>query len=234
MANISRKQLYHELLSMSPREVEALKEAGKQIIGMPASSEWFPMEVSKPVVHHGHYRRWAAMPTGHDIASALQRDTGAGFFDSLKHGFSTVVRNARKIHDVASKAVKPAMAVSRGLSSVPVIGKYAQQATGVLETVEKGLVAAEKGIRIAEGLERRINPAIRPAAPRTPPVPAPPLPPPVPAAAPLPPPVPSVAPRYDDDFYDPDERQVFGRVPSRGAGLRGAGVPGGRLRKRVF
>ena len=229
--DMNKGKLYHEVLQMSPLETEALKEAGRQIIGMDASPHWPKMLVDKPVVHHGHYRRWIDMPSNHEIAAALQRDTGSGFFDSLKHGFGTVVRNARKVHGAVQQAVGIGKKVAQGVSNLPVIGKYAGKAVDVLQGVEHGLEMAEKGIRIAEGLDRRINPVAAP----------------VPVDN-------SIAEQPEGRPNNPfirAEGQQFGRVPRKsgtvgsisGAGLvgrglvgrgLGGGIPGGRFGSRRY
>lgn len=155
--SLTKPQFKHDVLyNMTPHEWEAMREAGKQSLGHTPGEGWPKMDVTPIVADQSHYENWVGHPTVHHTAAHLSQASGSGFFDSLKHGFSTVVRNARKVKDTVVKHIPAARGVLKIASKLPVIGKYAETAEFILEKVEKGLKVAETAIGAAEKVEKQI------------------------------------------------------------------------------
>jgi len=192
---------------MSPWEWSAVREALKQATGLPHSSEWFPMDPGPMQANPRHYQRAIEMTHPVQAADELQRG-GAGFFDTLKHGFHTVVKHARTIVDHGKKA----SAFARGgvdlAMKLPVIGKYAEKGDELLKKVEAGLEVADKALKAAEFIDSKIarGAGDAPPAPNANSVPYP---------GQLPPSAPVLAPKSRSDTNN---------MALPGAGFAGAGL----------
>ena len=152
LGSISKEELYHDILRMSPFEMAALKETVHQITGRAPSREWGRFDFDHPPVGLEHYHRIASYGTPAELAEGL-KTSGGSFKSALTHGFKTLVRNSRKVVDAGQKYVPLAQKGLKFAQHIPVISKYAKQGEAILGKAEKALEVADTLVKGAEQVD---------------------------------------------------------------------------------
>jgi hypothetical protein len=131
------KQMYHQILSMTPHNFEAIREMSAQMLGANPSPMWDKMAENETLEAPAEeYETVMKMPNQHAAARMLEADesnpTGGGFFKALKH----ITRKVGKIYKFGQAGINFVDRNKDALLSIPGLDNYKEGISGFLDTAK--------------------------------------------------------------------------------------------------